>query len=1389
MTYIVQRTCREISEHDFRVNPENPSNPVENWKDKEGLVLLGPPGSGKTTVFEQEAENQGGLRVTARDFLTFDDKPEWKGKTLFIDGLDETRAGKADGRTPLDSIRARLDRMGHPRFRLSCREVDWFGANDRDNIKKVTRDGEVTVLRLEPLSDQDVHQILNANFGIDDPEKFISLAQDRGLQELLTNPQCLKMLAVAVGSNGGWPDSRMQAFDMACRSILLAEHNDDHLEAQVDRASVSDLMHTCGRLCAIQLLTGTAGFSRSGKDSDLNFLRLNQIPGQDRAILRNCLQSKLFESPTQHRSVPVHRQVAEFLAARYLAGLVDNGLPVGRILALITGNDGMMVSELRGLAAWLAAHSKTSRAEVITRDPLGTVLYGDTSDFSPIEKCSVLDGLQRESNANPRFVFTLQMDSRLGDLVSIEMEKHYRQLLIAPSREESWQSFIVILIEALRYGEPVPGLADPLMALLRDDSWWPRIRFRAIEPFLRHRGESADAFDELKALTDDVYTGKVPDPDDALLGCLLSSLYPKVIPETEIMQYLRLPKNADQLLDYEYFWVGHLPSKSTTSDQLVVLLDNLVECYEPLLSEERERGLYNFFLRWLPSRLLARFLQLSGDEVNLTRLFHWLGLAANAIGWTSDRDLSGETSEVIRHWLANHPDAWKTLLAMGLNRSIGSSECDQFYEFVNCMHKEVHGRLLDSEQPLDFGLWCLDQAIGTDNANAVEWLLGKVAECLHFGRFNQGLSREVVSSRLAGYPDLQGAFDKRMNEFEAFTPDVSVSERHRHTQFETERPNWHDHVKPHETALHENKARPALLYELAKVYFGGYLNVQGKLPIERLSALLAGDVNLVEAVLSGFRKTIERNDLPTDRQIIRLGISNRTHPLSLPFMAGLEEITKTMPFGESGIDERRLRLALAIHYTVPMWHSARIPADRPPDWFSFSLSNRPKVVADVLARSVLSKLRNGAASPAGIHELAHSPDHATVARIVAVPLLKRFPVRCKAGQLSSLNNLLIAARHHCDTEPLLELINNKHVHRSMNVAQRVHWLVAGLCIAPETYVKQLDSYATGRERRIRFLAEAVTRRIDLFPDPQCQKNVPALRLLIRLIGYSYRPYSFSSDSDSGEMVPLEMDAALRVENFIEQLATILTEDASHALEALSSDDTLRPWHSLLMDATYRQNALRREAQFAYGDVTQVLITLDNGAPANAADLTTLTLEHLRQIARDIRDSNTSDWRQYWNVDQYNHPLEPRPEDICRDALLSDLRSRLLQLGVDVQPEPRYADDKRADIRVSYGNYNVPVEVKRSCHRSLWSSIQSQLKTRYIRDPGTGGHGIYIVFWFGDTEGCRPTPPMTGSPPVNSRELESRLSSTLLADEQSKIRICVIDVAVPSTKVTETTRAI
>ena len=110
----------------------------------------------------------------ARDFLSFDPEnhPEWRDKILFIDGLDEVRAGERDRRTPFDEIRGRLDMLGKPSFRLSCRSTDWLGENDKTNLAAVAQGNSVTVVQLDPLGEPDVRLFLDVHPDVGDPGAF-----------------------------------------------------------------------------------------------------------------------------------------------------------------------------------------------------------------------------------------------------------------------------------------------------------------------------------------------------------------------------------------------------------------------------------------------------------------------------------------------------------------------------------------------------------------------------------------------------------------------------------------------------------------------------------------------------------------------------------------------------------------------------------------------------------------------------------------------------------------------------------------------------------------------------------------------------------------------------------------------------------------------------------------------------------------------------------------------------------------------------------------------------------------------------------------------------------------------------------------------------------------
>ena len=315
------------------------------------------------------------------------------------------------------------------------------------------------------------------------------------------------------------------------------------------------------------------------------------------------------------------------------------------------------------------------------------------------------------------------------------------------------------------------------------------------------------------------------------------------------------------------------------------------------------------------------------------------------------------------------------------------------------------------------------------------------------------------------------------------------------------------------------------------------------------------------------------------------------------------------------------------------------------------------------------------------------------------------------------------------------------------------------------------NFVAGRDSRIRQLAAFLSPKypLSLLTD---ERQAATLKLLIRLIGASFGPSTEDGLNSSWSGTPA-MDASELIVQLIHRLESMPDQDATHALGALSSDATLSRWRVQLDHARDTQRVIHRDAAYRHPSVEQVCSTLGNRSPANASDLAALLVDLLDEIAIRIRTGNTDDWHQYWNEDSpRRRPKVPKHEDSCRDALLSDLREKLPN-GVDGQPEGQYANDNRADIRVAYQDFNVPVEVKKSSHRDLWSALRNQLIAKYTRDPATCGYGIYLVFWFG---GDTVTSPPHGELPITPGELQERLQATLSEEDARKVTVCVIDVS-------------
>ena len=1162
------------------------------------------------------------------------------------------------------------------------------------------------------------------------------------------------MLADVVGGRGGWPQSRLETFEMACRQ-MAAEHNEEHSHAdQLPPRNV--LLDAAGYLCAVQLVAGAAGYSFGPGRVDSDFIALDDCDYADPAALRHALSTKLFKGVHERRFAPIHRHVAEFLGARYLARRITEGLPARRALALISGADGVVVTEMRGLSGWLASQCNGARGLLIERDPIGVALYGDIRDFLTHEKTRLLRMLGRREVLAPLWRETtwFEIDSAFGALASPDMEPVIEDILAEPSRDSDHEGLIQFVLTLLWQGSPLPSLAPSLLAMVRDDTWPPRVRSFALDGFLHATAGAEGHTAEFKALLAGVHAGTIPDPDNQMRGALLARLYPAEVPPSSIWDYLTEPGNPQLMGHYWAFQERHLLSQSSDQD-VAELLDQLSEHRAEVLP-----ALESHYADSLPMRLLARGLEAHGDEVPVPRLYTWLRAAVPALGQGSDPE--DDSLGRVRDWLALRPEVQKGVLLEGLRRCPDS---DRYYHDAY----EVWGALLGSSLPPDFGLWCLGQAVefAPLHSKAAEDFLSRAFGAWREQRNSQGLSLPVLTESVRGHAGLEtrlSAFVEGAANSEAAA--VRDAAERRKGEEERARASEEDiaYIRSSAEALRENRASIGLLDGLGRAYFLFRPARSGLIsPAQRLLAFLGGDDNLVEAARAGLRGTLWRSDVPDFAEIIRLKEVSKRHRLDFAFLAGLDILQREDPGRLEELSESQMQTGLAFYYCTPAGFTET------PAWHTEWTDRFPESVAEVAARCALSAIRHGDGYSPALETIKWLEAHPTLRHETSLGILAKFPPRAAVHKLETLERLLWNALAYSDRSSLLDLIAAKLSLKSMGVAQRVRWLAAGVVAAPEAYGARMEAFVREGERRVRGLAAFFNSSESSFPlpFPSQEPCALALKTLIALMGRSFAP------TEGAGFVTLEMTASGQISRLIRQLASLPGDDALQALDSLVSQPDLVHWRDQLVRARDDQRVVHREAAYRHPDLEQLHRALKDQEPANAGDLAALVLDRLSTVASVLRTGNTDDWRQYWNEDSYGRPAEsPSTRIPAEMRLLSRLRATLPD-GVDAQPEGQYAGDKRSDIRVAHGGYNVPIEIKKNKHPDLWSAIRRQLIAQYTRDVESSGYGIYLVFWFG--EAGMPHP-LTGTRPTTPGELQKRLEETLTADEALKIEVLVVDVS-------------
>ena len=315
-----------------------------------------------------------------------------------------------------------------------------------------------------------------------------------------------------------------------------------------------------------------SGYTTGHEERDEGYLKLGQAGYEDRPLLRSALSTRLFVSEGENRFAPGHRHIAEYLAARHLAALIAGGLPPKRVISLMTGVDGVVVTELRGLSAWLAALSPSARRSLIDDDPIGVCLYGDIHDFTPREKAGAPDLPEEESN------FTLCKPA-------------------SGCREEP---------HVHRYGPCDPGSTGGCDSYQRNikrspsSCWMPSVKACPLRSSLMRCSVSYLTAKEALVLSSMLFerscttvklrryarrrltellarirSGSLLDPDRALQDIALTELYPDVLQPSEIWDHLPDIGRLGSPMPYLGFWRRQL-TEGLSPEQVGVLIEGLI---------------------------------------------------------------------------------------------------------------------------------------------------------------------------------------------------------------------------------------------------------------------------------------------------------------------------------------------------------------------------------------------------------------------------------------------------------------------------------------------------------------------------------------------------------------------------------------------------------------------------------------------------------------------------------------------------------------------------------------------------------------------------------------------------------------------------------------------
>ncbi|MBZ9908083.1 hypothetical protein LB557_18900 [Mesorhizobium sp. BR115XR7A] len=1319
---------------------------LDNRVDEAGLlalagnkVVLGEPGMGKSELMRELGRRFGVEPITAIRFINSKDPAKLvpAAKPVLIDGLDEAmsrREGDA-----VDAILAQLEEADSPPFILSCRSREWQ-ARSATSLRQLYGT-DPRILTLEPFNRVEAHAYLVVRHSSVDADHVLNHLAAHRLEELYRNPLTLGLMGRVAETDMQLPGTRATLFERVC-TLVWPEHDPDRQDMGLAQLTEDEALDAAGAIAAGLLFAGAEAASAAGaaqvQQGDFRLADLENLPKA--GVARVIFSSKLFHSVGPSRAKPIHRVIAEYLGARWLARQAAFPRAQRRVLAQLHGSGGVPAS-LRGLHAWLAYHSPTMAKRVIAEDPYGVLRYGETAALTPHLADCLFEALRMLAEDDPYFR-SVDWDTKTAAGLMIPALKPKIEEIIASAR--SSVHLRSLLIEGLKGTSLAAELANTLEAVVlsrerfyreRDDAaeallpyrnraWW-----QATIAFLAEQGGDAPRLARklIQSIDADV-------PDALLVATLFAEMGVTSCP---------LPRREGRPVHTIRSF--HRLFDTIAATRLPGILD-LITDYLALLSDGDWQKAGEV------ADIVAQLIVRAIDEgvvgpAQASALWRWLKIIERSHRYHR------EAQQSLAGRLATH-DALRR--AVQEHVLVSERRKDSLWATEHHLQRRLVGL---TTRPGDI-VCALDRLAQSDTKDAdlrEDW-----KDLVQIGWGPNGLDPDV---RVAAEAVRRG--DKQLAKFlrkleNPKKPAWKIRQEKEDTKWAREQNAAFEVVRRKLEKVRDElrSGKLTAIFGPAEAYLGKFHDLPSELPpTERLAKWIGPALR--DDALVGFEAVLHRADLPTATQIADGFARGTFYNYSFPIMAGLYERLRTEK-GLADLSDSLKQAGLLLSYDDHGWSIEK-------EQEGLLAALETEVIPTAESQRAFARLwmepalAAGNEHVSGLYKLAHDPAWQTTGAELAADWLTAFPNAPEPVEVGLVDCLT----HGGALDALRDIAEARAAMVFRNFDHMLSWLAIDVLVRFEVVRPNLCGIGTDHPEFIWFLRNRLQfeRRGGVLPLTLAQAE-----WIITEFREQW-PYAVLQGTGSGDTN--DYDATDFLRSLIGLIAGDTSVEASEAMARLGAGPN-DSYAELIRHMAAEQRQKRTEEDFSGLAPDDLAALLDDGPPGNIEDLKALVLEEMDVARRKLIGDDLDSVVEFWTDAGI-----PRDENRCRDRLAAMIGPELARYDIQRITEADMPQTKRADLAFARGAMQLPIEVKGQWHTDVWDAATGQLDVQYLVDWRSEQRGIYCVLWFGDMPSVsnrRLKVHPDGLPaPTSAREMCNMLTARIPQARRALIDVVVFDI--------------